>query len=114
MTGVSFPSLPGISKARTPEIAAMYKILGRLATQSPWTICTLWLLAGIGIAVVAPPWNKHTHDDDIRFLPQRCDSARGYRLLEKSFPNDVYASRIIFALERDDRPLSKQDYVYGG
>ena len=39
-------------------------------------------------------------DDDIRFLPARCDSVRGYRLLEQAFPQEGYASRALFVLER--------------
>src|SRR5262249_60557932 len=47
--------------------------------------------------------------DDIRFLPARCDSVRGYHLLEEAFPQDVFASRVIFAVERHDSALTEND-----
>src|SRR5207253_383983 len=50
-------------------------------------------------------------DDDINFLPARCASVKGYRLLEQAFPQDVYASRVVFAFERQDAPLTTADYA---
>ncbi len=78
----------------------MFKFLGRFAAAHPWLICAAWLLAGVAVARVAPSWDDHAQDDDIRFLPARCDSVRGFRLLEQAFPQDVYASRALFAVER--------------
>jgi putative drug exporter of the RND superfamily len=87
----------------------MFRSLGRLAARHPWLICAAWLLAGAGVTLVAPPWDNRAHDDDIRFLPERCDSVRGYRLLEQAFPQDVFASRLLFAVERADGPLTPGD-----
>ena len=87
----------------------MFNFLGRLAAQHPWKICAGWLVAGLFIAVLAPRWEHNAQDDDITFLPARCDSVRGYRLLEQAFPKDVYASRVIFALEREHGPLTAAD-----
>jgi putative drug exporter of the RND superfamily len=87
----------------------MFNFLGRLAADHPRKICAVWVALGILLALLAPPWKQRAQDDDIRFLPARCDSVRGYRLLEQAFPKDVYASRIIFALERKDRRLSDDD-----
>jgi RND superfamily putative drug exporter len=78
----------------------MFQALGRFASQRPWVVCAAWLLAGIAIAAVAPSWDNHAQDDDVRFLPQRYQSARGYHMLEQAFPHDVFASRIVFAVER--------------
>src|SRR5262249_16232100 len=49
--------------------------------------------------------------DDINFLPARCDSVRGYRLLAQAFPQDVFASRLIFAVERGTGPLTRGDFA---
>jgi RND superfamily putative drug exporter len=87
----------------------MFKHLGRFAATHPWLICAAWLLAAAGVWVVAPAWDGRAQDDDIRFLPARCDSVRGYKLLEQAFPQDVFASRVILALERPDAPLSAED-----
>jgi RND superfamily putative drug exporter len=87
----------------------MFKHLGRFAAAHPWVICAAWVVAGACVTLVAPRWDSKAQDDDIRFLPERCDSVRGYRLLEEAFPQDVFASRVIFAVERPDGALTEND-----
>src|SRR5262245_33169278 len=87
----------------------MFTQLGGLVARRPWLVCAAWLLAGIALAVAAPSWDKRSQDDDVRFLPGRCPSVRGYQLLEQAFPQDVFASRVIFAVERRDGQLSEND-----
>src|SRR5437868_12728918 len=87
----------------------MFKHLGRFAAAHPWLICAAWVVAGVCVTLVAPNWDNRAQDDDIRFLPARCDSVRGYHLLEESFPQDVFASRVIFAIERLETPLTSDD-----
>jgi RND superfamily putative drug exporter len=89
----------------------MFHRVGRWATSYPWLVCAAWLLAGGLLTFLAPAWDSRTQDDDIHFLPGRCPSVRGYHLLEKAFPQDVFASRLIFALEREDRPLTDADFA---
>jgi RND superfamily putative drug exporter len=87
----------------------MFNYLGSATARRPWLTCAVWLLLGIGLAVVAPSWDANAHDDDIRFLPACCASVRGYELLEKAFPHDVCASRVVFAFERTNGPLTEAD-----
>src|SRR5579884_2392411 len=87
----------------------MFKTLGRFTAAHAWTICAAWLAAAIVLALVAPSWDTRAQDDDVRFLPARCDSVRGYQLLRQAFPQDVFASRLIFAVERPDRRLDADD-----
>src|SRR5687767_10881100 len=89
--------------------AGMFSYLGGITARRPWLVCAVWLVVGIALAYAAPAWDKRAQDDDIRFLPARCASVRGYQLLEKAFPQDVFASRVIFAVERPDAPLSESD-----
>jgi RND superfamily putative drug exporter len=89
----------------------MFERLGRLTTARPWLVCAAWLVAGIALTLVAPAWDTRTQDDDIRFLPERCPSVRGYQLLQQSFPDDVFASRLVFAIERESAPLSDADFA---
>jgi RND superfamily putative drug exporter len=89
----------------------MFERIGRLTTNRPWAVCLAWLVGGAVLQVAAPNWDARAQDDDIRFLPARCASVRGYQLLEKAFPQDVFASRAIFAVERDTGPLSPDDYA---
>jgi RND superfamily putative drug exporter len=87
----------------------MFERLGKLAAARPWLICAAWIVAGILVSLIAPDWNGSTQDDDINFLPARCDSVRGYRLLQQAFPQDVFASRIIFCVERPAGRLLDSD-----
>lgn len=87
----------------------MFNFVGRLVITHPWKVLAFWLIAGFTLAQIAPKWEKNAQDDDIRFVPDRFDSVKGYRLLEKAFPRDVYASRIIFAVERKDAALTSDD-----
>lgn len=88
----------------------MFSFLGRLTTTHPWLCCLVWIVAAGALWLTAPAWDTHTQDDDIRFLPARCPSVRGYLLLEKAFPQDVFASRVIFAVERPSSPLTARDF----
>jgi len=89
----------------------MFKELGRFAATQPWVICLLWLAAGTALAYTAPHWEGRVPDDDIRFIPERFTSVRAYHLLEKAFPKDVSASNLIIAIERQNEPLSKNDFA---
>jgi RND superfamily putative drug exporter len=83
--------------------------LGSFTVRHPWLTCAGWLLLGLILALAAPPWEKGAQDDDIRFLPASCASVRGYQMLEKAFPQDAFASRVLFAIERPSEPLSPAD-----
>ncbi len=92
----------------------MFNLLGRLATSRPWAVCAAWLAAGALLSLLAPSWDSKAQDDDIRFLPDRCPSVRGYQLLQQAFPQDVFASNLVFALEREDKPLTADDFALVG
>src|SRR5438552_8551558 len=87
----------------------MFDLLGRLATSHPWKVCAAWLVLAVGLTAIAPRLQCKTQDDDIRFLPPTTPSVRAFRLLEQAFPQDVFASRAIFTLERPDGPLTNED-----
>jgi RND superfamily putative drug exporter len=90
----------------------MFERLGQLAAQKSWLICVAWLFVGIALTVIAPAWDTQTQDDDVRFVPDRFTSVRAHQLLEKAFPNDVFASRVVFAVERDDMTLTQDDFQF--
>ncbi len=89
--------------------AGMFQRLGQWVTTHPWAVCATWLLAGAALAWIAPHWDTRTHDEDISFVPERFTSVRAYHLLQQAFPRDVFASRVVFALERADGPLTDAD-----
>jgi RND superfamily putative drug exporter len=88
----------------------MFRHLGRFTAKYPKSICCFWVLVGLCLTLIAPHWDTRAQDDDIRFIPDRCTSVRAYQLLEKGFPKDVFASNVVFALEREDRPLTDSDF----
>jgi RND superfamily putative drug exporter len=87
----------------------MFHSLGRFVARHPWPVCAAWLLAAAVVALVAPAWDSRAHDDDVRSLPGRCESVRGYHLLQEAFPQDVFASRVLFAVERPAPGLTDAD-----
>ncbi|MFO0877535.1 MAG: MMPL family transporter [Gemmataceae bacterium] len=87
----------------------MFTLLGRVVARFAWLICLSWLVAGVVLWWLAPAWDSRTQDDDIHFLPARCASVRGYRLLQEAFPQEVFASRLILVVERQESPLEASD-----
>lgn len=87
----------------------MFRYLGRLVTQQPWLVCATWLVLGVGLTLLAPSWESSAQDDDIRFLPARCDSVRGYHRLAEAFPQDIFASKLVLVVERSNAELTDAD-----
>jgi RND superfamily putative drug exporter len=88
----------------------MFYRLGHFAAYQSWIVCAAWLLIGVALSILAPAWDTQTQDDDVRFVPDRFTSVRAYQLLEKAFKEDVFASRAVFALEREESVLTPEDY----
>lgn len=88
----------------------MFYRLGQLCAHNAWIICAAWLALGIVLSCTAPAWDTQTQDDDVCFVPDRFTSVRAYQLLQKAFPEDVFASRVVFAVEREDGKLTSADF----
>jgi RND superfamily putative drug exporter len=89
----------------------MYDLLGRWAVNHPWKVCAAWIAVAVALTASAPDWRSQSQDDDIRFLPAACPSVRGFQVLEQAFPQDVFASRAVVAVERPDGPLTSDDFA---
>lgn len=89
----------------------MVAFLGRFSTTRPWMIVLAWVLLGVVASFLAPDWDRNSQDDDVRFLPARCASVRGFALLSEAFPQDVSASRLILSFERETEELSAADFA---
>src|SRR5262249_13447857 len=89
----------------------MFSRIARFVIAHPRKVCAAWVLVAVGLALVVPDWRAQVQDDDVRFLPAGYPSVRGYLLLEKAFPKDVFASRAIFAIDRPDSPLTSDDFA---
>lgn len=90
----------------------MFQRLGRFAATRAWWVCLAWLGAGLLLTLLAPHWDARSQDDDVRFVPERFTSVRAYQLLEKAFPQDICASRLVFTVERTDTPLNDADFRF--
>ena len=88
----------------------MFFRLGRLVANQAWLICALWLALGLSLSAFAPAWDTLAEDDDVCFVPERFTSVRAYRLLQQAFPQDVFASRVVFAIEREESALTLEDF----
>ncbi|MBI1831945.1 MAG: MMPL family transporter [Planctomycetes bacterium] len=89
----------------------MFYRLGHFAAYQSWFVCAAWLVLGIALTYAAPPWDATTQDDDVRFVPERFTSVRAYHTLQEAFPDDVFACRVVFALERAQSILRPEDFV---
>lgn len=88
----------------------MFRFVGRLCVTHPLKVCAAWIVLAIGLTLVAPDWRRQSQDDDIRFLPNSYPVVRGFKLLEQAFPQDVFACRVLFAIERPETELSAEDF----
>ncbi len=88
----------------------MFHFLGRMAATHAWVVCFFWVWAGVGLTLAAPAWDTRTQDDDVRFVPDRFTSVRAYQLMEEAFPQDVFASSVVFAIERNEGQLTETDF----
>src|SRR5262249_6297979 len=105
-----FPGLRGTHAGGLTEGASgMVKTVGGFAARYPWLGVAGGLLPRLAVPRAAPPGDRSARADAIGSVPARCDSVRGYRLLERAFPQDVCASRVVFALERASARLGEAD-----
>src|ERR1700721_1704815 len=89
----------------------MFRFVGRLVVNHPRIVCAAGIVLAVGITLIAPDWRSQTQDDDIRFLPNSYPVVRGYDLMGKAFPQDVFACRAIFAVERPESELTDADFA---
>ncbi len=87
----------------------MFHTVGRWTARFPWVICLAWMALGAALSLKAPNWDNQTQDDDVRFVPDRFTSVRAHQLISQAFPQDVSASRAVFAVERLEGPLTEAD-----
>ncbi len=89
----------------------MFDFLGRFAAAHPWKILAAWIALRTGLTCIAPNWKAQSQDDDIRFMPAHYPCVRGHQLMEQAFPKEVSASRAVIAIERENVPLTSQDFL---
>jgi|SRR5579864_4652344 len=88
----------------------MFKHFSRWIVDHPWLVCGAWLVILVLVTTLSPGWQSSGQDDDIRFLPANSASVRALHILEQAFPQDVYASRLLLAVERQEGTLEHDDF----
>lgn len=87
----------------------MFPFLARLVQRYSWIILAFWVSAGFLLFHYAPPWDRVTKDDDVRFFPRDYPSVIGQELLDRGFPSDASSSQVVFVFERASGPLTPED-----
>lgn len=87
----------------------MTRKLAHLITRYWFVVLIAWGVAAIGIRAIAPDWDSVTEDGDFQYLPERCSSVAGQKLLESRFPSLSSRSQIVAIVARDNLPAGEQD-----
>lgn len=60
-----------------------------------WIVLLIWVLILILLRVAAPSWDSVTKDGDFEYLPERCPSVAGQKLLDQAFSLGKSKSQIV-------------------
>lgn len=89
----------------------MFERLGSWVSAHWAWVLAGWIVAIVGLHMVAPPWDEVTLDGDFAYLPDRMTSIRGEKLLAAAFPDAKTKSQLVLVLARDKGQLEEQDYA---
>ncbi|MGP3942336.1 MULTISPECIES: MMPL family transporter [Streptomyces] len=85
----------------------MFGRIGRFSVHRPWLVVALWVIAAVGLAILAPPLKSSTDQAD--FLPSHYESVRVTKLQEQAFPQHETAAAILVYQRSDGGKLSDAD-----
>jgi putative drug exporter of the RND superfamily len=74
-----------------------------------WAVVGFWVIATIGLTIVAPPFEQVATFDEAAFLPADSDTVMGGNLLEEGWPDDQFTRVASLAAVRDDGTLGESD-----
>lgn len=66
------------------------------------TVLGLWIGTLLLVRLVAPAWDSVTEDGDFQYLPERCASVAGQRLLDSRFGGLGSRSHVVAVVARDE------------
>ncbi len=72
-----------------------------------------WLIAVVGVQLVAPPWQVIIHDGDFAYLPPYLPSVVGEQWMSEAFPWQRGKSQIVLAIVREREPMTNEDVQIG-
>ncbi|ASQ97439.1 MMPL family transporter [Streptomyces sp. 11-1-2] len=85
----------------------MFGRIGRFSVHRPWLVVAMWVIAAVGLAILAPPLKSSTDQAD--FLPSRYESVQVSKLQEHAFPQQESAAAILVYQRSDGGKLSEAD-----
>ncbi|MEV6130378.1 MMPL family transporter [Streptomyces violaceusniger] len=85
----------------------MFGRIGRFSVHRPWLVVAMWVIAAVGLAILAPPLKSSTDQAD--FLPSHYESVRVTKLQEQAFPQHETAAAILVYQRSDGGKLSAAD-----
>jgi RND superfamily putative drug exporter len=90
----------------------MFESIANCVTRRGLVILLVWLAVSVVLLRTAPPWERVSRDDDVRFFPRGYPSVVGQALLERGFPQDAASSQVVVISERRDGKLTPADFTY--
>jgi putative drug exporter of the RND superfamily len=87
----------------------MFSLVSSLVIRHPRAVILGWLVLAAGLHYLAPPWDRVTRDDDVRFFPADSASVIGQELLERGFPRNASSSQLVLIYERRNGRLTPGD-----
>ena len=90
----------------------MFPLIANLVNRRGWVIVVAWLALAAVLYWFAPPWDRVSRDDDVRFFPAGSPSVVGQDLLERGFPGDAASSTVVLVYERRDGKLTSEDLAF--
>lgn len=90
----------------------MFESIATVVIRRGWLVVFGWLVLIATLYAVAPPWERVSKDDDVRFFPAGYPSVVGQDLLERGFPGDASSSQVVVITERRDRFFTPEDFAY--
>jgi putative drug exporter of the RND superfamily len=90
----------------------MFRLIANIVTRHGWLFALAWAGIAGGLYYAAPPWERVSQDDNVRFFPAGYPSVVGQDLLERGFPLDAASSLLVLVHERPDGKLTQADFAY--
>ena len=87
----------------------MFDLLASVVIRRGWVIILSWAVFTGILFAVAPPFERVSRDDDVRFFPPGFPSVIGQDLIEAGFPREAASSQVVLIHERLDGKLTDDD-----
>ncbi len=87
----------------------MFERVGTIVAKRWPLVIIVWLGLLVGLKMFGPAWSDVTHDGDLAYLPERCATIQGEKVLAAAFPENRARSQIALVLARSRQRLSSDD-----